>query len=120
MYGSPFNFFLINNQPKCTAGIDKLTIGPNQKIYPCDAFKQLTAERIAGSSKYSNLKFHSLKECWQKSDYLNAVRAFINSKYDEPCQSCKVLDKCFSGCLAQKVIYFGSLSKKPDPSCIEF
>lgn len=118
--GSPYNFFGINNQQKCTAGIDKLTIGPNLNIYPCDAFKQITAEQIAGSSNYSNLKFNSMKECWQKSDYLNAVRAFINSNYDEPCESCKFLDKCFSGCLAQKVIYFGFLSKRPDPSCLYF
>jgi MoaA/NifB/PqqE/SkfB family radical SAM enzyme len=45
--GSPYNFLLLNNQPKCTVGIDKLTIGPDLKIYPCDAFKQITAESVA-------------------------------------------------------------------------
>jgi len=51
--GSPYNFLMVNDQPKCSSGIDRLIIGPDLRIYPCDAFKQVKAEEIVGTLNLS-------------------------------------------------------------------
>lgn len=116
--GSPFNFLLLNDQPECRAAIDRLIISPALKIYPCDAFKQIEAEELVGTLDFSSLDNYSLSECWEKSIYLKAVRQYLTTEFEEPCSSCRVLEDCLSGCLAQKVIAYGSLRKSPDPLCI--
>lgn len=116
--GSPFNFLLLNNQPKCCAGIDRIIIAPDLNIYPCDAFKQIEAEELVGTLDFSSLANYSLSECWENSLYLNAIRRYLTTEFEEPCLSCSVLEYCLSGCLAQKVIANGSLKKSPDPGCI--
>ena len=57
--GSPYNFLLLNPEPKCTAGIDRLIVGPNLRVYPCDAFKQIEVEEIVGADDYSCLERRS-------------------------------------------------------------
>lgn len=42
----------------------------------------------------------------------------LTSDFEDPCASCNLLEKCVSGCLAQKTIAHGSLAKKPDPDCL--
>ena len=92
--GSPFNFLLINKQPTCTSGIDKLIIAPNLRIYPCDAFKQMSAQRFVEQDKYSSLTKHNLVECWAKSKYLALIRRIIDSELEEPCKSCSEQKAC--------------------------
>lgn len=116
--GSPYNFLMLNNQPECCSGIDRLIIGPTLRIYPCDAFKQVKAEEIVGTLELSSLKGKSLAECWEHSHYLEAIREYLTTDFAEPCASCKALEKCLSGCLAQKVIANGDLGKRPDPLCL--
>jgi len=116
--GSPLNFLWINNNPVCFAGINRLIIAPDLRIYPCDAFKQILAEDIVKSNSYSTLDCYNLRDCWEKSPYLNVVRKYLCSDAEEPCKSCNNYKKCISGCLAQKVIKYGGLVKKPDPSCL--
>jgi radical SAM protein with 4Fe4S-binding SPASM domain len=116
--GSPLNFLFVNESPKCYSGINRLLIDADLNISPCDAFKQISSKEIVGSSEFSNLKDISLKESWSKSPYLNAIRNYLESDFNEPCLSCNDLRRCNSGCLAQKVIENGNLSKSPDPSCI--
>lgn len=116
--GSPYNFLMLNDQPKCSAGIDRLIIGPDLRIYPCDAFKQIKAEEVIGTSQYSILKSHTLAECWNRSPYLTTVREHLMIQYSEPCLSCSALGKCISGCLAQKVIECGNIEARPDPMCL--
>lgn len=116
--GSPLNFLTINEQTVCTSGINKLIIAPDLSIYPCDAFKQVSSEKLLGEDKYSSLKKYSLKECWLKSKYLNYVREILKRDYQEPCKSCKYLDKCQSGCLAQKFLYYNDVSMSQDPLCL--
>ncbi len=116
--GSPYNFFMLNDQPECLAGIDRLIVGPDFRIYPCDAFKQVRAEEVVGTLDYSSLTIHTLDECWEKSPFLNVVREYLGTPFDEPCLSCSALQKCFSGCLAQKVILNGDFIKRPDPMCL--
>ena len=116
--GSPFNFLLVNDTPRCMAGKDRLIVGPDLRIYPCDAFKQIRAEDLVGSLELSCLDAHTLEECWRSSPFLQAVRRHLSDPQPEPCQACGAVDRCLSGCLAQKVIASGALVKSPDPSCL--
>jgi radical SAM protein with 4Fe4S-binding SPASM domain len=116
--GSPYNFLMLNASPKCQAGIDRLIIGPDLRIYPCDAFKQVKAEDIVGTLEHSSILKSDIEMCWNNSPFLSAVREHITSNHSEPCLSCRFLDNCVSGCLAQKAIIYGNLEKRPDPDCI--
>lgn len=116
--GSPYNFLMINQKPKCNAGIDRLTITPDLFIYPCDAFKQVKAEELVGTSKCSSLDKWSLCDCWNKSPYLNKIRLYHQNSFKEPCNSCSNIESCFSGCIAQKYLAHGKLEKGPDPMCL--
>jgi len=116
--GSPYNFLMVNESPKCCAGIDRLTILPDSTIYPCDAFKQVKAHEIVGTDRFSRLDKWPLDECWEKSRYLQAIRDYLRSPFDKPCSDCKYLHKCLSGCLAQKYIANGTLKKAADPMCL--
>ena len=116
--GSPYNFLILNDKPACNAAKDRLIIGPDLRIYPCDAFKRVSALELVKSEEWSSLDCNSLIECWQKSPFLEAVRSSLTADYNAPCVSCRLVEKCLSGCLAQKVIAYGSLDKKPDPACI--
>lgn len=116
--GSPMNFLFLNQQPKCNSGINRLVIGPNQNIYPCDAFKQITAEEYVGEDFLSNLRTHSLEECWDQSAYLAKVRGDIADVEKSSCSTCKKFNVCRGGCLAQKVLNDGSYSGQADPLCI--
>jgi radical SAM protein with 4Fe4S-binding SPASM domain len=116
--GSPYNFLLLNDDPACRAAIDRLIIGPDLQIYPCDAFKKIGAAELVSTEEWSCLAGASLPECWQKSPYLEAVRKYLTTDFEAPCDSCRLLEKCVSGCLAQKVIAYDSLDKKPDPACL--
>jgi radical SAM protein with 4Fe4S-binding SPASM domain len=116
--GSPYNFLMLNDSPACFAAIDRLIIGPDLRLYPCDAFKRIGAEECVKAEEFSCLAGKTLSECWDKSAYLEAVRTYLTTDFEAPCDSCTLLEKCVSGCLAQKAIAYGSLAKKPDPDCL--
>ena len=116
--GSPFNVLLLNENPSCMAARDRLIIAPDLSIYPCDAFKQIEASRIASNRSFCSVRSDSLEECWSQSTYLNAVRAAIAAPPKEPCKSCPKYDHCRSGCLAQKFLAYDSLEQRPDPACM--
>jgi len=116
--GSPYNFLMLNDQPACSAAIDRLIISPDLRLYPCDAFKRIGALEMVKTENWSCLVGTSLSECWMKSPYLEAVRTYLTTDFADPCESCTLLEKCVSGCLAQKVIVQDSLDKKPDPDCL--
>ena len=116
--GSPYNFLMLNKQPKCASGIDRLIIGPDLRIFPCDAFKQVKAEEIVGKLELSSLATNSFSECWESSPFLEEIRKYLTTDFAEPCASCTALEECLSGCLAQKVIANGNLEKRPDPMCL--
>jgi radical SAM protein with 4Fe4S-binding SPASM domain len=116
--GSPYNFLLLNDQPRCSSGMDRITVGPDLRVYPCDAFKQIRAEDLVGTLELSSLDGANLSDCWQGSPFLAAVREHLTTPFIEPCLSCPELDRCLSGCLAQKCIVYGDLGKRPDPMCL--
>lgn len=116
--GSPYNFLMLNKTPACCAGIDRVIISPDLRLYPCDAFKKIDAEDIVHTGAWSSLVNARLSDCWTKSPYLEAVRTYLTTDFADPCASCRLLEACLSGCLAQKTIAYGSLDKKPDPDCL--
>jgi len=116
--GSPYNFLMLNEKPQCCAGIDRITIGPDLRIFPCDAFKHISPDDVGVSSDYSNLSDHSLAECWEKSLYLGVVRKYLMSDFASECSVCKNLANCRSGCMAQKFYIFRELKKTVDPMCL--
>jgi len=116
--GSPYNFLLLNDQPECCSAIDRVIIGPDLRLYPCDAFKQIKAEELVGTLDYSSLQNRTLKECWEKSPFLEAIRKYLTTDFEKPCADCETLEICLSGCLAQKVLKTNDLRKQPDPMCI--
>jgi radical SAM protein with 4Fe4S-binding SPASM domain len=116
--GSPYNFLMVNKEPGCWAAIDRLVIGPDMRLYPCDAFKRIESDQLVGTSELSELSSSRLDDCWRGSPYLNAVRAFLETDFEDPCAPCPALDRCLSGCLAQKVIASGRLCKVADPDCL--
>jgi radical SAM protein with 4Fe4S-binding SPASM domain len=117
--GSPYNFLMLRDKPQCRSGIDRLTIGPDLRIFPCDAFKHISPENIGVGPEYSRIgKKHSLPECWAKSPYLGAVRKYLTTEFAAECKICEKLENCKSGCMAQKFYAHGELSKCPDPMCL--
>lgn len=116
--GSPYNFLMLSNDPACRAAVDRLIIGPDLRLYPCDAFKRIEASELVGTDSWSCLAGVSLPDCWRKSPYLDAIRTYLTTDFEDPCKSCPGLRKCASGCLAQKAIAHGTLSKTPDPDCL--
>jgi radical SAM protein with 4Fe4S-binding SPASM domain len=116
--GSPYNILMLNEKPGCWAAIDRLIVAPDLKVYPCDAFKRINATDLVGSDRWSDLHYCSLTECWSKSPYLEAVRTYLTTDFGEPCDSCGFLEKCLSGCLAQKTLAEGALKKCADPDCL--
>jgi len=115
--GSPYNFLWLNPHPSCCAAIDRAIVAPDFRLYPCDAFKQVSAVGLA-ADEVSPLVFGSLAKCWANSPLLNAVRDYLTSDFEPPCASCGRLGACLSGCLAQKVISAGDFRKLPDPMCL--
>ncbi len=116
--GSPYNFLMLRERPECRSGIDRLTVGPDLRIFPCDAFKHIPPERIGANSEYSNLEMCSLSDCWEKSLYLRAVREHLSTGFATECKACGKLESCHSGCIAQKFHAYGELRKCPDPLCL--
>ncbi len=117
--GSPYNFLMLRERPECCSGIDRLTIGPGLDIFPCDAFKHISPKILGISDNLSCLKNNSLKECWEGSPYLAMIRKYLTTPFAEPCNSCNSLEKCLSGCLAQKFHLHNELCKCPDPMCLK-
>lgn len=117
--GSPYSFFCTSDSPNCMAGVDRLTIGPDLQIYPCDAFKRIEAARIVGTSDFSCLEGWPLSECWLRSPYLGAIRSHLKDPFNPPCSDCTHLPECRSGCPAQKYLANGEFSRVPDPMCLQ-
>jgi len=116
--GSPYNFLMLNDKPGCWAAIDRLIVGPDLRIYPCDAFKRIDAKELVGTDRLSCLRQSTLGDCWAGAPYLEAVRDYLTTDFEDPCRSCTLLEKCVSGCLAQKVIADGAMRKRHDPDCL--
>ncbi|MGE4544286.1 MAG: radical SAM/SPASM domain-containing protein [Pedobacter sp.] len=116
--GSPFNALMLREKPQCCSGIDRLTVSPDLKISPCDAFKQVSCQSLGVGDEYSSLNGNTLTECWEKSPYLQLIRNYLTTPFANICAVCPSLENCLSGCVAQKFHAYGNLAKCPDPMCL--
>ncbi len=115
--GSPLNVLLLNKEPKCMAAKDRMIIAPDLYIYPCDAFKQVSASEIVSDTAFCSLEKCGLEECWNNSTYLQEIRN-VSGQVSESCKNCALYEKCKSGCLAQKYLTYGKLFGPCDPACL--
>lgn len=113
--GSPYNFLNLPDSKPCNSGTEELTIRPNLTICPCDAFKGVKPGDLGINDEYYSLEKHSLKECWEKSSFLNYIRSFSMDKFYKQCHN---YENCHCGCLGQKCYISGSLKNIPDPMCL--
>ncbi len=111
--GSPFNILSLQADIDCKAAIDRIIVGSDGIVYPCDAFKNIIPE-----SKLISIEEGSLKEIWNKSEYLNDVRQKVKKGLCNSCSVCINRTKCKGGCLAQKIIRFDGKYEIPDPDCM--
>jgi pyrroloquinoline quinone biosynthesis protein E len=107
--GSPLNVLGIGHTP-CNAAQDVLIINHRGEIFPCDAFKNVSFTEPQFGSVLQN----ALKDVWEKSLYLNAVRSHLDRHTGDSCDACKRFDGCRTGCLAQKVLREGWPSQTED------
>lgn len=112
--GSPFNILYLNEDVLCLAATDRAIIGSDERIFPCDAFKNIT-----GEGQFNSLLEGSLADIWYTSDYLNFVRQELSSGLGSTCGKCSVRTACKGGCLAQKILrYENGKANLPDPDCL--
>lgn len=110
--GSPFNILMLSQNVDCTAACDKLIVGSDGYVYPCDAFKNFFEE-----GKIDSVNNNSLIKVWRDSVFLCEVRSIIAKGLGPDCSVCKNSILCKGGCLAQKAIRTGDYFS-PDPDCL--
>jgi radical SAM protein with 4Fe4S-binding SPASM domain len=115
--GSPWNFLFLNSPPECLSAIDRMIISPDLDIFPCDAFKGINKSIFSSADEYSNIKNHSVEDCWKYSYYFNYIRE-KKEDYCKKCTECVSFSLCNSGCIAQKCAFDYTNIKSPDPSCL--
>lgn len=115
--GSPYSILGRSSDVRCKAAVQCMTIGPDGKAYPCDAFKGIEPADIGLEDDYHNVTDTSVRAVWERSQYFAAVRAHLQEGFGETCSNCEYVSQCKSGCLAQKVIRYGKLTHRPDPEC---
>jgi pyrroloquinoline quinone biosynthesis protein E len=114
--GSPYNVLFLNDNPKCSSGIDRLTISPELYAFPCDAFKQISCAALGVPAESNRLVGTELKKFWMDSPYLVRARNLADLS-KETCRTCKHFAKCKSGCIAQKIHSRGVATPGRDPLC---
>ena len=72
----------------CWAGTSKLNVRYDWNVYPCEAFKNDNMKYII-NKEVDNISKKTLKEIYQKSDYLIKVRELLNGfQTENTCETC--------------------------------
>lgn len=108
--GAPYSCLFLNSQHNCSAGRDKVLIGPNGDVYPCEAFKT----KLKGLT--SNIFSKKLARIWKDDEMLNVIRS-LDIEEIENCNKCQNLKRCFGGCHGQRFISHSAVNIGPDPIC---
>ena len=116
--GDPYGFLLLSEHCECSCASSGLTVGPDLRVFPCDAFKGISPSDLGVSDMHSRLSESSLEDCWYRSPYFNRVREFAGCHRGEECLRCNEIALCGSGCMAQKFHHHGKLISATDPMCI--
>lgn len=111
--GSPFSCLFTDRVNSCSAGKNKLLIGPNGDVCPCEAFKTI----LKGRS--SNIYDTDLGDIWLNDSVLNMIRKLSIDQVSH-CNSCEASNNCNGGCIGERIIKYGSPKEGPDPICIKY
>lgn len=107
--GAPYRCLFHNASSVCSAGKDKILIGYNGRVYPCEAFKSF--------SKASNINDSSIRNIWKNDGMLNTLREQKIRKISV-CNDCSERSICRGGCPGQRWLEHGDIFTGPDPICI--
>lgn len=107
--GAPFRCLFFAAAGSCSAGQDKVLIGPDGTVLPCEAFKFCR--------QGSNVKAMTLREIWQHDARLNLVRTARTAPIHH-CSSCSHYAQCLGGCPGQRMLANGDMLAGPDPACL--
>jgi radical SAM protein with 4Fe4S-binding SPASM domain len=106
--GAPYRCLFFEESNLCSAGKNKLLIGPDGSVHPCESFKSDVAT--------SNIKEKSLEEIWKTDKRINAIRK-LHLKDIGVCNRCKYSKQCRGGCPGQRWLEHGKVDQGPDPLC---
>lgn len=109
--GAPFKCLFFGNVASCSAGKDKVLIGPDGSVLPCEAFK---AEKASAS-----IKEKSLQQIWRTDSLINRVRNLKAEKISF-CNNCPDVHVCSGGCPGQRRSRYNNMMIGPDPICINY
>ena len=112
--GAHYNCLGLDNNSKCTAGIDKAIIRPDGFVFPCVGMK-----KIKEFIDFNNIKNHKLK------DIINNAYSFkflkdVNISGSVISLNCMSDNVCYHGCIAQRITAYGTDNLKNDPHCINY
>ena len=108
--GSPFNFLLLGSPTPCTTGFDRMIIDADGFANPCDALKQVKL-----ANQHNNVLKDTLLRVIENAPLFQMVR---HSTIPQDCINCPKVEKCFGGCLAQRLLAVGDPTLQPDPGCL--
>jgi len=110
--GAPFNCFNIDNQAKCTAGINKAIIRPDGFVFPCVSMKKIIEEKMT-----NRVRDVSLQKIWETSEIFNIIRLYQKSEKRSQCTGYNNALLC-RGCVTQKrLLVQKNLVLNTDPYC---
>lgn len=106
--GAPFRCLFFGAAGACSAGKDKVLVGPDGAVFPCEAFKSCTSD--------SNVNTMSLRRIWQSDVRLLLLRREQTAV--AACTGCQYFSHCQGGCPGQRMIAHGDMFSRPDPACL--
>ena len=84
--GIPFSDY--SKRINCLAGTLKINVRYDGNVYPCEAFKNDNMKHII-NKEVDNISQKTLREIYQKSDYLIKVRALVDCfQTENTCETC--------------------------------
>lgn len=109
--GAPFRCLFFDAAGTCSAGKDKVLIGPDGAVLPCEAFKSCSSD--------SNVNTMSLHQIWQTDCRLLKLRQAKDAAVST-CSDCPYYPQCLGGCPGQRMIANGDMFAGPDPACLQY
>jgi radical SAM protein with 4Fe4S-binding SPASM domain len=107
--GAPWTCLLHGSSSPCTAGVNKLLLSAEGKVFPCEAFKFTARHRRTFYGR-------SLNDIWTDDPLLVKIR-LARRHTPAACRSCAHALICNGGCLGQRQLA-GSMQSRPDPLCV--
>ncbi len=106
--GAPWSSFALDDTATCTAGLSKLLISAEGKVFPCEVFKFTAKLRQTFYGR-------DLGNIWTTDALLSAVRS-ARDMLPEGCAGCLLSAQCHGGCPGQRLLKTGTF-RLPDPLC---